>query len=248
MKRTTTSKSTSPVTCLTTSQAAQITASILAILFSVLLPTGVGCKGGQGSGDSKAHPPVLKLLMPLGSKRAKLLVERKKTQTKYTRIMAPRTLEAVRNDRGVVYRIRERTDPKTWRLAAQVFIDALPNGAWIRAQHGLGGRRVGAKTPRLLFPWPPSPGSTHRVSYAITDGRKATGTVKVLRYGFSRMVAGKTYQPCLEVREVLTFNRGGGIDLRSVFCVGFGRVEIESKHRSPSKGLRTIFDRSTGLK
>lgn len=226
---------------------ASMAAGCLTLLWGVVLPTGVGCKG-QGSAGSSAHPPVLKLLAPLGSKRATLFVERTKTHTGYTRKMAPRTLEVARIKQGVVYRVRERTDTKTWRLAAQLFIDARPNGAWIRAQYGLGGRRVGAKTPRLLFPWPPKPGAPHRVSYAITDGRKATGTVTVLRYGFSRIVAGKTYKPCLEVREVLSFDRGGGLDLRSIFCVGFGRVEIESKHRSPSKGLRTIVDRSTGLK
>jgi hypothetical protein len=232
---------------LITSLNAVSTVPIIAFLCCVFLSSGVACKGGQGSG-TKAHPPVLKLLAPLGSKRSTLTVERTKGHTGYTRKMAPRTLEATQNDRGVVYRIRERIDAKTWRIAAQLFVDARPDGAWIRSQHGLGGRRVGAKTPRLLFPWPPKPGTPHRVSYAIADGRKATGTVTVLRYGFSRAVAGKTYQPCLEVREVLSFNRGGGIDLRSVYCVGFGRVEIESKHQSPSKGLRTIVDRSTGLK
>jgi len=211
-----------------------------------VLPAVAGCKG-QGSETSSAHSPVLKLLWPLGKKSAVVRVERKKTHTGYTRVMAPRTLEAARNKEGVVYRIRERTDPKTWRLSAQLFIDARPNGAWIRAQYGLGGRRVGAKTPRLLFPWPPKPGSPHQVGYAIEDGRKATGTVTVLRYGFSRKVGGQSYQPCLEVREVLNFDDGGGINLRSVFCVGFGRVEIESRLDRPSKGLRTTFDRSTGF-
>lgn len=216
------------------------------LFFSAVCATGASCKG-KGREGSTAHPPVLELLLPQGKKRATLLVERSKTHAGYTRKMAPRTIEASRNRQGVVYRVRERIDATTWRLAAQLFIDARPDGAWLRAQYGLGGRRVGAKTQRLLFPWPPKPGSPRRVSYAITDGRKATGTVTVVRYGFSRAVAGKTYQPCLEVREVLSFDRGGGIDLRSVFCVGFGRVEIESKHQSPSKGLRTTIDRSTGL-
>ncbi len=226
---------------------ARLTAFVLLLFFGAVLPSVLGCKG-QGSPGAKAYSPVLKLLHPLGTKRATITVERKKSHTGYTRIMAPRSLESNRNDQGVVYRIRERTDATTWRLAAQLFVDARPNGAWIRAQYGLGGRRVGAKKPRLLFPWPPKPQTPHRVSYAIADGRKATGTVTVLRYGFSRAVAGKTYRPCLEVREVLSFDRGGGIDLRSVYCVGFGRVEIESKHNSPAKGLRTIVDRSTGLK
>jgi hypothetical protein len=37
------------------------------------------------------------------------------------------------------------------------------------------------------------------------------------------------------------------VDLRSVFCVGIGRVEIESKHRKPDKELRIFHDRATGL-
>lgn len=219
---------------------------ILALLMATGLSTFAGCKG-QGRDASTAHAPVLELLAPFSKKPTVVLVKRKKTHTGYIRMMAPRTLEVVRNKRGVVYRVRERTDPKTWRLAAQLFIDARPSGAWLRKQYGLGGRQVGATTPRLLFPWPPKPGTPHKVSYKIADGRKATGTVTVLRYGFSAKVAGKTYQPCLEVREVLTFNRGGKIDLRSVFCVGFGRVEIESKLDRPDKGLRIVLDRSTGL-
>lgn len=219
----------------------------LTLLVASVLVTLPGCKG-QGRDASTAHAPVLKLLAPLSKENTVVLVERRKTHTGYTRKMSPRTLEVIRNKRGVIYRVRERTDPKTWRLAAQLFIDARPSGAWLRKQYGLGGRPVGPTTPRLLFPWPPKPGSPHKVSYTIADGRKATGTVTVLRYGFSVKVAGKTYQPCLEVREVLTFNGGGKIDLRSVYCVGFGRVEIESKLHRPDKGLRIVHDRSTGVR
>ncbi len=219
----------------------------LALSLSVFVISSVGCKGKAGDGPP-AYGPVLKLLRPLGKKKAMILVERKKTHTGYTRKMAPRTLEIAPTKQGVVYRIREQKDADTWRLAAQLLIDARPNGAWIRAQYGLSGRRVGPKSPRLLFPWPPKPGEPRRVSYVISDGRKASGTVTVLRYGFSRKIAGKTYQPCLEVREALSFDRGGGIDLRQVFCVGFGRVEIVSKHNHPEKGLRKLVDRSTGLK
>jgi len=218
----------------------------LALFCTAVLPIGAACKG-RGHKATPAHPPVLEFLLPQGKKRATLLVERTKIHKGTTRKMPPRTIDITRNIQGVVYRIRERIDSTTWRLAAQLFIDARSDGAWIRAQFGLGGRRVGARTSRLVFPWPPKPGSSHRVRYAIADGRKATGTVTVVRYGFSRALAGKKYQPCLEVREVLSFDRGGGIDLRSVFCVGFGRVEIESKLRRRSKGLRTTIDRSTGL-
>jgi hypothetical protein len=106
---------------------------------------------------------------------------------------------------------------------------------------------VGATTPRLIFPWPPQPGKSRRVRYTITDGRKARGAVTVKRYGFARKVGGKIYQPCLEVLEQLFFESGGFVDLRSVFCVGIGRVEIESKHRKPDKELRIFHDRATGL-
>lgn len=219
---------------------------VLPVLPLILCGAIGGCKGRSTA--PKSHTPVLKLLMPLGKKQATVSVERKKTTTGYTRTMTPRTLSMTRSDSGVVYRFREHTAPTTWRLAAQLFIDARPNGAWIRSQYSIGSKRVGPKTPRLLFPWPPKPGTSRRVSYAILDGRKATGTVTVLRFGFSRKVGGKTYQPCLEVREVLAFDIGGGVDLRSVFCTGFGRVEIESKSRRPGKGPVKVFDRSLGFK
>ncbi len=218
--------------------------SLLAALASI---GGWACKGGASAG-SRANARVMSFLMPPGPKRATLVVERKKTYTGYTRLMAPREIELRPVRGGVLYRVKERIDPKTWRTSSSLLLDARADGAWIRAQFGLGGRRVGPRTPRLLFPWPPTPGKVHKVSYSIADGRKATGTVTVTGYGFSRKVGGRTYGPCLEVREVLSFDTGGSVDLRSVYCTGFGRVEILSLLRDPEQGLIKTLDRSLRLK
>ncbi|MFH2006867.1 MAG: hypothetical protein ABI333_09815 [bacterium] len=204
-----------------------------------------GCTGGSGGGGkSKAYGPVLSLLLPAGKKNATCRIERRRTRFGQTLIMLPRELQVTRTDTGVIDRFRERINPKEWRLAAQLFIDARPDGAWLRAQYSLVGKRVGAKGPRLLFPWPPKPGSSREVVYRILDGRLATGTVTVTRYGFSQTVKGTEYKPCLEVQEALRFKKGGGVALRSVYCTGFGRVEIETNSESPQKEKTKLVDRT----
>jgi hypothetical protein len=206
---------------------------------------GSDCK--CGAGDPAAHPEVAAFLMPPGRRAVELRVGRTLTRPSGKVQRTNRRLAIQRSVGGVYYRVREQVDQTTWRLAAQLNIVARPDGAYLKEQFGLGGKRVGVKGRRLLFPWPLKAGVTRQVRYAIHDGRTATATVTLSRHGFSRAVGGKTYKPCLETREAFRFNRGGRLVLRQIFCKGLGRVEIETVKDHPRKGRTRIVDRTLAI-
>ena len=113
---------------------------------------------------------------------------------------------------------------------------------------------MGPKTPRLVFPWPPGQKKREiKRSYAIygrrsDGGHRVQAKVRVLRTGFSTLVGKKRFGPCLEVEEILLPDVGGRLELRSVFCKGAGRVRIEQRNESLSRGKSVVVDQAIQIR
>jgi hypothetical protein len=224
-------------------------------LLGLLSPVG-GCRcegGDEADGEKPAFAPVMAYLMPPDRKQVELMMERRKTGPGKRPMVQPRMLLARRINAGVVYRIRERISGDRWRTAAQLRLHARPDGAWISRQLDLHGKRVGPKHKRLVFPWPVADAKPRNLTYRIfgrrrDGGRRVKARVSVVRHGFSEKVGSRRFGPCLEVREELVPDVGGRMDLRSVYCRGLGRVRIEQRNESLSRGKSVIVDRVIGIR
>lgn len=211
------------------------------VFILLLLP---GCK--------ETHPPdpaleVAAYLMPPGRSRVELLLERRVSGPGREPLRQPRLVVAERTREGVLYRVKERVKSKEWRTAAKLLITATAEGAYLTHQEDLMGQPVGVRERRLLFPWPLRAGAVRSLEYRLLGpqedgGRRASARVSVTRTAFAEVVAGKTYAPCVEVRELLTPDVGGRLDLRSVWCRGVGRVRIEQRNESLSRGESHVLD------
>lgn len=203
-----------------------------------------GCKEPR---PSPRGPEITAYLMPPGRDRVELQMERRVSGPGRETTRQARRVLAIRSKGGVIYRISERVEKERWRTAATLRFEVDDRGAYITRQEDLTGQPVGVRERRLVFPWPLRAGGVRSLVYKMLGpqedgGRRAKATVTVTRQGFGEVVDGKTHAPCFEVREVLEPDVGGRLDIRSVYCRGLGRVRIEQRNETLSRGELLVVD------